>query len=274
MDVHILDVGCGNMAICLNSDGTRIVIDCNITEDNQDSVLSYTKRVVGRGNPIDVFVNTHRDADHMRGICDLHDQHKIKEIWDADVPGTTTNSPEYEVYMRLRRSVKTVTIKPRTYGKWGNTKYRWMNGKWGDYTDTNQQSVVVKVEYKSPGCSVLFTGDTDYRPWKEKILPYYQSVDLTAAILIAAHHGSVNFFDNPADSQNYYVNHIKKIKPDMTLVSVGPNPYGLPDKNAVELYKKYSSGSDKGNKVYTTSDKGNMRIQLKDGGGWTLSVNQ
>jgi len=115
MDIHILDVGCGSMAILLNPDGSRFVIDCNITEDNMDAVLEYTEGILGKGNSIDVFINTHRDADHMRGIADLHYQHEIQEIWDTDVPGTSTDTPEYKAYMRLRRSVKTMTIKPRKY---------------------------------------------------------------------------------------------------------------------------------------------------------------
>ncbi len=65
-----------------------------------------------------------------------------------------------------------------------------------------------------------------------------------------------------------------KIKPAMTLISVGPNQHGFPDKKAVELYEKHSAGSDKGNKVYTTEQKKNMKIELKDDGGWSLSVNQ
>lgn len=60
----------------------------------------------------------------------------------------------------------------------------------------------------------------------------------------------------------------------MTFISVGPNVHDLPDENAVKLYTKYSSGSDKGNKVYTTEDKGTMKLQLKDDGGWSLNVNR
>ena len=273
MDIHILNVGYGSMAILLNPDGTRIVIDCNLTEDNRDDILAYTRRVLGRGTAIDVFINTHRDADHMRGITDLHEQHTIKEIRDTDVPGTTTDSPEYQAYMRLRRSVNNFTIEPRKYNEWGNAKYRWMNGKWSDYSDVNQQSLVVKVEYQIPNCSVLFGGDTDYRPWQEKILPFYKN-SVKSAILIAAHHGSVTFFDDSSDKQNYYVDHIKKIDPDMILISVGPNQHGLPDMKAVELYKKYSSGSNQGNKVYTTEQKKHMKIELKDDGNWSLFVNQ
>src|SRR5439155_11113834 len=149
-----------------------------------------------------------------------------KEVWDPDVPGTTTDSTEYQAYMRLRRSVKCVTIEPRKYYTWGTAKYRCMNAKWADYSNPNQQSVVVKVEYKTPGCSVLFTGDTDFRPWKQKILTNYGDDDLRSAILIAAHHGSITFFDDPSDTKNYYVDHIKKIRPAMTLISVGPNQHG------------------------------------------------
>jgi len=274
MDIYILNVGCGNMALIINPDGTRFVIDCNITEENKDNVLAYVKRIFGQGSGIDVFVNTHRDADHMRGISELNKQHSIKEIWDSDVPGTTTDSPEYLAYMDLRRSVKSKVLSPVTYDSRGDAKYRWMNGKRADYIDVNQQSVVLKIEFKTPGCSVLFTSDTDFRPWKEKILPSYRDCDLKSALLIAAHHGSNTFFDDPSDEKNYYTAHIKKIMPGMTLVSVGPNQHGLPDKKAIELYEKYSNGSNAGNKVYTTEDKNNMKIILKDDGGWSLSVNQ
>lgn len=274
MDIHILDVGCGSMAILLNPDGSRFVIDCNITDDNMDAVLEYTERVLGRGNSIDVFINTHRDADHMRGIADLHAQHEIQEIWDTGVAGTTTDTSEYESYMRLRRAVTTKAIEPRKIYTRGDAKYRCMNGAWSDYSDVNQQSAVIKVEYKTPGCSVMFAGDTDYRPWKEKIMTFYSDDDLSSALLIGAHHGSITFYDDPSDTKNYYTKHIKKINPGMTLISVGPNQHGLPDKKAVELYEKNSSGSNKGNKVYTTEDQNNMRITLKDDGGWSLSVNQ
>lgn len=274
MDIHIFDVGCGNMAIILNPDGTIVVLDCNITTENRIDVLAYLKRVIGNGTPIDVFINSHRDADHMRGITELHAQNPIKAIWDTDVPGTTTDSPEYLSYMRLKRSLPGKKIEARAYYTFGDAKYRCMNAKWDDYSDPNQQSAVLKIEYKTPRCSVIFAGDTDYRPWKEKILKFYRGEDLKSVLFIAAHHGSVTFFDDPADENNYYVDHIKKISPDMTIICVGPNQHGLPDAKAAELYTKYSKGSDKGNKLYTTEDKHNMKITLKDDGGWSLSVNQ
>lgn len=273
MDVHILDVGFGNMAILLNPNGTIVVLDCNITAENKTSVLAYVRRIIGR-QLIDVFINSHRDADHMRGIVDLHVQNPIKAIWDTDVPGTTTDSPEYISYMRLKRVLPGQTIEARKFYTFGDAKYRCMNAKWDDYTDPNQQSAVIKVEYKTPGCSVMFAGDTDYRPWKEKILTHYSDGDIKSALSVAAHHGSVTFFDDPSDEKNYYVDHIKKIKPDMTIISVGSNQHGLPHAKAIELHTKYSTGSAQGNKLFSTDDKHNMKITLKDDGGWSLSANQ
>lgn len=262
------------MALVMNPDGSRFVIDCNITQDNKNGVLTYTQKILGKGNVIDAFINTHRDSDHMRGINDLHSQHTIKVIWDTDVPGTTTDSPEYIAYMRLRRTVNSNTIKPNTYFERGTAKYRFMNGKREDYVDANEQSAVVKVEFKTPKCSVLFAADTNYRPWKEKILASYDDSDLKSELLIAAHHGSITFFDDPSDTKTYFVDHIQNIKPAMTIVSVGPNKHGLPDAKAIELYTKYSTGSNNGDKVYTTKDKHNMIISLKDNGGWSVEVDQ
>jgi len=54
---------------------------------------------------------------------------------------------------------------------------------------------------------------------------------------------------------NYYTEHIRKITPAMTIVSVGPNVHDLPDKKAMELYEKHSTGSSQGNKVFTTEEK-------------------
>ncbi len=68
------------MQIILLPDGKVIIYDCNITDDNEEEVLSYVKKVIGAGTKIDVFINSHRDADHMRGIKKLHKKHAIQEI--------------------------------------------------------------------------------------------------------------------------------------------------------------------------------------------------
>jgi beta-lactamase superfamily II metal-dependent hydrolase len=272
MDIHFIDVGCGNMTLMPLPDGKVVCLDCNLTDDNQARVLDYVDIVLGSDTTIDIFINSHRDADHMRGIGLLHESHPIAAIWDTGVVGTSPDSPEYEEYMDLRRTLPTKTIEARKYWTYGGAKLRCMNAAWDDYTDPNEQSVVLKVEYGNS--SVMLAGDTSFRPWKEKIIPNYSTEDLESSILLAAHHGSITFFDDPGDEQHYFTSHIKKITPSMTLVSVGPNQHGLPDSKAIELYEKHSSGSSAGNKLYTTEHKGTMKLILKETGGWSLTVNQ
>jgi beta-lactamase superfamily II metal-dependent hydrolase len=272
MEIHFIDVGCGNMTLTVLPDGSVLMYDCNITYDNKVRVLSYIRKIIGTNNTIDIFINSHRDADHMRGIRELHTAHTIKEIWDSGVPGTTTNSLEYKTYMNFRCSVTSREIAARRYWTYGNAKLRCMNSKRPDYREPNEQSIVMKIEYM--GSSVMLSGDTTYRPWKEKILPFYSPTDLKSSIFLAPHHGSLSFFDDPSDSSYYYTSHIERINPAMTLISVGPNVNSLPDAKAIEFYRKYSRGSNKGNKVYTTENKGTMKLVLKEDGGWSLNVNQ
>ena len=268
MDIHFINVGCGNMVLILTST-KKVVYDCNITDDNEGRVLRYLRRVLG--SSIDIFICSHRDADHMRGIKTLHAAFPISIIFDSGVTGTTPSSDEYEDYMDLRRRLGYKEIEANKYHTYGDTKFRWMNSKSSDYSDPNEQSIVLKLEHDGGG-SCLLAGDTNFRPWKEKILPFYGE-DVKSDIFLAPHHGSITFFDDPSD-RYYYEDHIKKIKPAMTLISVGPNVHGLPDKKAIELYTKHSTGSNQGNRVYTTMDQGNMKLVLKDDGGWSLSPNQ
>jgi beta-lactamase superfamily II metal-dependent hydrolase len=272
MDIHFIDVGFGNMVL-IRTSTVNVIYDCNITDENEGGVVRYLRRVIGSGTPINIFICSHRDADHMRGIKRLHATNPISTIFDSGVVGTDPNCDEYKDYMDLRRNLGYKEIKARTYDTYGDTKFRYMNSGWADYSDPNEQSIVLKLEHNA-GSSCLLGGDTNFRPWKEKILTFYGEKDVKCDIFLAPHHGSLDFFDDPADTQHYYLDHIKMISPAMTLISVGPNAHDLPNKKAVELYTKYSTGSNQGNKVFTTQGKGTMLLMLQDDGGWTLHVNQ
>lgn len=268
--IHFFDVGCGNMTLILFPTGETYLYDCNVTDDNEADVLGYLDRAMGGRSEIDVFVCSHRDCDHMRGLRTIHDRYPVGEIRDPGVEGTSCDTAEYKDYMALRREIGAAIIKPRTYKDIGHATVRYMNAADDDLSDANDQSVVMKVEYM--GSSAMLTGDTSFRPWKDKILPYYADAKLSASILLAAHHGS--FFDDPADDKHYYTAHMRKIRPAMTVVSVGANVSDLPADKALELYAKYSSGPDKDNEVYRTDEQGNMKLVLKGDGGWSIYRNQ
>lgn len=257
--------------------GETLLYDCNVTNDNVDAVIRYLKRYLSHGTSIDTFINSHRDADHMRGIRKIHDHFPIKNVWDSGVTGGSPNSPEYKEYMSLRREVGFKEIKPRTRFDKGNVRLRILNSKNDELNDNhNAQSIVIKVVHHHPTTgnelsSVLLTGDTDATTWRN-IRQNYSDKDLSCTLLLASHHGSVTFFDDPADSANYYTSHIKAMSPDMTIISVGKdNPYEHPHEKSVEFYSKYSKGSNKGNKIKRTDEHGTLLLELKNDGKWSLN---
>ena len=161
---HFLDVGQGNMALVIMPDGFVIAYDCNITNDNEKLVFAYLQRVMAK-NSIDYFVNSHRDADHMRGIKKLHAKYPIGLVLDSGVSGNT-DTTEYKQYMELRRLVGSSEVSSNSY----LTKYpfiRFLNGKREDLSDINAQSIVMHIDHG--GSSLLLAGDTDVDAWKDYI---------------------------------------------------------------------------------------------------------
>ena len=95
----------------------------------------------------------------------------------------------------------------------------------------------------------------------------YSVGDVSCSILLAGHHGSITFFEEPADEKHYYTSHVAAIKPGMVVVPVGKNnPHGHPDSKALELYRTYATGSSTGRKIFRTDQQHTMKLILKSGG--------
>ena len=278
--VHFINVGQGNMALIETSNGKNIIVDCNLTNENERGVLNYLKGKIGPPTRTDLFICSHRDADHIRGIEKLHAVFPITKILDNDYPGTTTDTNEYRTYMKLRREVGSGIVKKKTKQTFRRTRFRYLSARDERLEkNANAQGIVVKVEHLSADGttvlgSVILSGDSDAETWRYGIQEDYAKQDLACELLVAGHHGSITFFDDPADKENYYVDHMRVMSPAMTIVSVGRNPHGHPNAKALELYEKYSKGSKHGNKVFRTDREGNMYVELKEDGGWSLKSKQ
>ena len=275
--IHFIDVGQGNMVLIETDSGERYCFDCNITNDNEERVLNYVGNAIGWGTPIDAFICSHRDADHMRGVNKLNADFPIRAVWDSGYPGTTTTSTEYLQYMNFRRSVPRHILESFTYRDFGRTRFRYLSSADNRLSNNaNAQGIVIKAEHRSidgTSClrSAMLTADSDAETWKYGIMQDYNKSSLRASILMAGHHGSITFFDDPNDSEYYFTEHIHAISPEMTIVSVGNNSHGHPDPKAMELYEQNSSGSSNGNKLARTDLIGSIRLTLKDSGGWSMS---
>lgn len=274
--IHFIDVGQGNMVLIEAASGSNFVFDCNITDDNEDRVLDYIADQIGEGKSLHAFICSHRDADHMRGVKKLHARFPIKTIWDSDYPGTTTDSSEYRAYMDLRRQLGSKVIEKQKYFDYGRTRLRMLSAKDDRLgSNANAQGIVIKVEQRNDGMdriegSAMLPADSDAETWRLGILEDYNKSEVSSNILMAAHHGSISFFDDP-NLTYYYKDHLAAIKPAMTVVSVGPNSHGHPSDTALGYYREHSTGADNGSKVFRTDTKGTMKLTLKSGGGWNLS---
>lgn len=267
--VHVINVGQGNMVLIEAADGRVILCDCNVTNQNARRVLAYLMDVL-RGRTIYAFINTHRDADHMRGVNRIHRAVGIERIWDSGLAGGNIFSAEYAEYMRMRRTVSSQTLGALTYTDFGATRVCVLSAKsGGSVRDCNAQSIVLKIEHGYPQNSVMLTGDSDVGTWRI-ILNCLRADFLSTEILLASHHGSWSFFDS-ALKGFHYAAHIRAINPAMTVVSVGPNVHDHPDLTAMMLYERYSRGSAEGHRVWRTDRDGTMLLELQDYGPWVLS---
>lgn len=268
---HFVNVGQGNMAVGLFPDGKVLVYDCNITDENETAIFAYLGRIMPK-NTIDVFVNSHRDADHVRGIKKLHAKYPITALWDPGVAGNT-DAPEYQDYMEIRRNVLNVYEAAHNMYWLAHPGVKVLNGKRDTLSDTNSQSIVLHVDYN--GSALLLAGDTDVKAWRDHIVPEV-GAKLKSLVLLASHHGSFTFFNDDRDNNTDYTDHVAHINPAITIISVGENSFGHPDDDSVNHYRNHSYGTvqDGNNKIFRTDQLGHMKLDLYGNGSGLIAWNQ
>lgn len=231
---HLLSVGEGLMFLLIFPDQTTMLFDSNVTSNDEDKVIDYLTEYIPvrydyetRENAqwIDIFVNSHRDEDHYRGLSKINSEFNIKSIWDSGETGETTQSDDYKYYMALRRRLRekygedaviipTPSFLPlRNYG--GAEVYCFNSSMDYDAESTfmslakyeslilaraikeakvqHTNSIVLSIWYA--GRSILLTGDSDWQAWRDRIVPNFaESGLLKSNVLVASHHGSRSFF--------------------------------------------------------------------------------
>lgn len=317
---HVLSVGEGLMFLVVFPDKTTFLYDCNVTNDNEEQILRYLERNLPLrydnetqqdAQWIDVFVNSHRDGDHYRGLSKVHTQFKIKSIWDSGETGASTKSPDYNYYMGLRRRLRQkygedaviIPAPSQTPVKtFGGAEIYCLNSSIEYNAEAKQSfvsfsryesslsgihmleaarvqhtnSIVLSLQYAER--SILLTSDSDWKAWRDKIVPNFEESGLLKSeVLLASHHGSRSFFTDERENEHIepeanpettYTDSLEYIDPSITLISCGDynSPSHHPNKEAEELYKEHTSNEQ----VYTTYNKGTMAGFIDECGNWTV----
>lgn len=301
---YLISVGEGLMTLIVFPNEVVMLFDCNVTNDNEDEVLAFLDKVIPKEynddkqkyeKPIHIFANSHRDEDHYRGLKKVNEKFPIKSIWDSGQTGATTNSPDYLYYTYLRRALKAKNpnnlfvpvpsnIPVVNYG--GADIYclaaeedfirDYINkGFFESFTRIQHtNSMVLLIKYGDR--KLLMTGDSDWKSWKDKIVPNFNEGDfLKSNILIASHHGSRSFFtdeenddiDAEANPETTYIESIELIKPNITLISCGGyDSAHHPNKDALKLYETHTSEKQ----VYTTFNKSHFSGFIDIDGNFTV----
>lgn len=314
---HLIDVGEGLMSLLIFPDETTILFDCNVTENNAEEVLKYLEQQIpSRWDEdkeeniqwIDIFINSHRDDDHYRGLSKIQEKFPIKSIWDSGQTGATTQSSDYQYYMRLRRFIREkygedAVIVPKPSKSeikiFGNAYIYCLNSSL-EYSDElhsltmknflelvergvltegkiqHTNSIVISIKYRNR--VLLLTGDSDYLAWRDKIVPNFEySGLLKTNILVASHHGSRSFFtdeklndtiDVEENPDTTYIDHIYKIAPSMTLIPCGDYDSAHHPNNDALKIYKDNTAHEQ---VYTTCKIWTFAGFINKYGEWTVA---
>ena len=261
--VHFLDVQQGNMVLIQCTDGTNIIVDCHITDDNHDSVMSYLRKC--EVNRVNVFCATHRDADHITGTKKLEARFSFNEIWDSgytrddetDLPDAYT---EYvTLWSRYKPQRKTRVLNAGNRLEYGRTIIACVSSRDSAKPGTvNDQGLVLAVRDRYTHGTVLLTGDISRTGWDAGNIEQRLKGE-TVVVLMASHHGSNSFFELEGPDNEWDDKHLAALKPQKTIVSVGENSHGHPDSEAMRAYERYSRV------VFRTDLEGHISLQPQSG---------
>ena len=247
VEVYVFDVGQAD-AVLIKAEEGNILFDSGDVE-TRDSLKDEIKAL--GVSEIDYAVFTHPHADHIGGadvILTSFDVHNviIPEVDDKDVPTT-------KVYERMMNAIAADETINCIYAKSdaeysvGEVKMKILAPNSGDYSELNNYSVVVRVDFGAT--SFMLTGDAEDVS-EEEILERYPAGELKCTFYKAAHHGAAE--SNTAEFLN-------AVKPEIIAISCGAdNSYGHPHAEAMARFE------DTGATIYRTDLLGTLKF-ISDG---------
>ena len=239
--IHFIDVGQGDATLIQTPEGKNILIDGGERSYGNELVAYIKAQGVKK---LDYVVATHPDADHIGGLIAVLNSISIGEFVNSGKLHTTDT---YEQMMKLILDKNIKYSEPESgdvliAGEKLETylKVIYANSNADDINDT---SIVIKGGYC--GTDVLFMADAST---EIEALLLKSSVDLSAEILKAGHHGS-----NTSTSLAF----LQKVKPESVTLSYGAdNSYGHPHKEVLTNIKSV------GAKAYSTATDGTIIVTI------------
>ncbi|MDR1615990.1 MAG: DNA internalization-related competence protein ComEC/Rec2, partial [Syntrophomonadaceae bacterium] len=213
-----VDVGQGDCTLLKSPQGKFVLIDGGGSEYSavgQRKLLPYLRH---RGiNELYMIINTHPDADHLRGLEEILPEVKVRY---AAIPAVLSHAPAYENFFRLLKESRTQLIL-LSAKQVVNIENNWnlevvYAGQPGENSDDyNENSAVIRSSFGL--FSLIITGDVG----TETLETIVEDKNPPSSLIVKVpHHGSRNSY-----TENFY----RRIKPKYAVISSGLNNlYGHP----------------------------------------------
>ncbi len=247
LEAHFIDVGQGD-SILVTTGGKTMLVDGGRQEKGPE-LASYLK---SHGiKSIDVLVSTHPHADHIGGLLTILKEFPVRRVVDSGLPHP---SQTYESYLRL---IDELGI-PYEVAEAGHTIELAQGVKVEVLAPPrdkieggiNDNSIVLKVTHGR--VVFLLMGDAGISEEKYLVSAGY---GLNSDVLKVPHHGS---------GSSLGMAFLSRVKPEVSIIEVGQNEYGLPSPGTLERLEKG------GSVIYRTDLNGNVVIK-SDGRGFTVT---
>jgi beta-lactamase superfamily II metal-dependent hydrolase len=232
-----------------------LVVDINLDRKRGGiDVPTLMKELLGQGEEVEAFVNTHPHSDHLCGTTALDEAVTIKNVWHSGhIPGAD-DAPKYEELKKLIKKVKKnggeerILEGSRDSSPIGLAEHHVLAPAAYVTDDVNDETPETRRSRIHEQCAVIkfgkdphwimIVGDADKCAFKEHITKYHND-RLPSLVLAASHHGSRTFFkENEEDDP--YKDALEKINPEYVVVSAPEDsPHEHPHDDAMELYREH-----------------------------------
>ncbi len=236
LSVHFIDVGQGDSEL-IWCGGEAMMIDGG-PNDSDGKAEQYAAAYGIK--TLKYIVPTHPDEDHTGGLTDVVEKLTVQ---NAIMTDATANTRTFEKLLDTIKTRKVNVIRAKAGARYtlGGASFI-IEGPVKEYDDTNDMSIVIKVQYGSK--KFLFTGDAPVAAEEDMLA---KGEDLSADVLKVGHHGS-----KTATSAAF----LKAVSPKYGILSVGANnSYGLPNQVILDRLSSF------GVKIFRTDEQGTIVMQ-------------
>jgi competence protein ComEC len=229
LTVAFLDVGAGDSIYIEAPNGNKMLIDGG---PDRSVVRELSEIIPFYERTIDVVLATHPDKDHIGGLVDVLKNYDTKIILTTGATSTTETDKAFgnAIFDEEKMGAKNILVRRGNVVKLSEDVLFTVlyPVAISPKEPTNDTSVVGILTYGNQ--SFLLTGDAP-----QKVERYLVSVDgkkLKAQVLKLGHHGS-----KTSSSEVF----IGNVSPDYAIISTAKkNRYGHPNKEVIDLLKKYN----------------------------------